>query len=94
MMWTVPTSGQMGYHQRTEYNKRVLKIGSDGEEVNPRGGFLHYGIVKNDFILLKGSTPGPQKRLTILRPSIRPPSQIVSGVPENIIISKQSMQGV
>ena len=23
---TVPQAGQMGYHQRTEYNKRILKI--------------------------------------------------------------------
>ena len=44
---TVPQAGQMGYHQRTEYNKRVLKIGEDGEEINPAGGFPHYGIIKN-----------------------------------------------
>ncbi len=26
-MWTVPQAGQMGYHKRTEYNKKILKIG-------------------------------------------------------------------
>ena len=40
---TVPQAGQMGYHQRTEINKRVLKIGTNGEEITPKGGFLHYG---------------------------------------------------
>ena len=40
---TVPQAGQMGYHQRTEYNKRVLKIGDSGEEITPNGGFIRYG---------------------------------------------------
>jgi len=31
--YSVPRAGQMGYHQRTEYNKRILKIGKDGKEV-------------------------------------------------------------
>ena len=30
---TVPQAGQTGYHQRTEYNKRILKIGENGEEI-------------------------------------------------------------
>src|SRR5207249_3886143 len=30
---TVPQGGQFGYHQRTEYNKRILKIGDKAEEV-------------------------------------------------------------
>ena len=42
---TVPQSGQMGYHQRTEVNKLILKIGENGEEINPKGGFLHYGNI-------------------------------------------------
>ncbi|HIQ39369.1 MAG TPA: 50S ribosomal protein L3, partial [Methanothermococcus okinawensis] len=58
VMWTVPMAGQMGYHQRTEYNKRILKIGDNGEEVTPKGGFLHYGIIKNKYVILKGSVQG------------------------------------
>ena len=49
---TVPQSGQMGYHQRTEFNKRVLKIGEEEEEVTPKGGFLNYGNVRNGYILI------------------------------------------
>jgi large subunit ribosomal protein L3 len=94
MMWTVPQSGQMGYHQRTEYNKRVLKIGSDGEEITPKGGFLQYGAIKNDYILIKGSTPGPQKRLVMLRPAIRLPSKAITGEPDIVNINTESMQGV
>lgn len=56
-------AGQVGSHLRTEYNKDVLSISSDISKVNPKGGFLHYGFVKNDYILIKGSVPGSQKRL-------------------------------
>ena len=35
VLYTVPRAGQMGYHQRTEYNKRILEIGKNGEEIIP-----------------------------------------------------------
>jgi len=31
------------------------------------GGFVRYGQVKNDFVLLKGSVPGVKKRIMTLR---------------------------
>lgn len=34
------------------------------------GGFVRYGIVNNDFVLLKGSTPGVKKRVMTLRKSM------------------------
>lgn len=34
------------------------------------GGFVRYGEVKNDFILLKGSVPGVKKRIMTLRKSM------------------------
>ncbi|RUA19603.1 MAG: 50S ribosomal protein L3, partial [Flavobacteriia bacterium] len=37
--WTVAHAGQTGYHLRTEWNKWVLKIGDNPEEVNRKGGF-------------------------------------------------------
>ncbi|MCK4445074.1 MAG: 50S ribosomal protein L3, partial [Thermoplasmata archaeon] len=48
---TVPLMGQTGYYQRTEYNKRILKIGADGAEVTPAGGFINYGIVMHSRVL-------------------------------------------
>jgi large subunit ribosomal protein L3 len=71
IMWTVPAAGQLGYHQRTELNKRILKIGSDGSEVTPKGGFLRYGPIQTDYLLIAGSTPGTAKRLVHVRHSIR-----------------------
>lgn len=69
--WTAPMAGQMGFQTRTELNKRVLKIG-DGKEVIPAGGFKRYGILKNNYLVLQGSVPGPKKRLVLLRAAIRP----------------------
>ncbi|MGZ4932093.1 MAG: 50S ribosomal protein L3 [Halobacteriota archaeon] len=91
--WTVPQLGQMGYQQRTEYNKRVLKIGSDGADVTPAGGFVSYGIVQGEYVLLHGSIPGPAKRLVRLRPAIRSHGKVQSA-PELRYISLQSKQGV
>ncbi len=34
------------------------------------GGFVRYGEVKNDFVLLKGSAPGVKKRIITLRKSM------------------------
>ena len=72
-----------GYHHRTELNKKVYRIGSGSDEANastesditkksitPMGGFPHYGIVKNDFLILKGCVPGTKKRVITLRKSL------------------------
>mgnify|MGYP005858566375 CR=1 FL=1 len=90
MMWTVPTGGQMGYHQRTENNKRILKIGSG--DITPEGGFLNYGVVKGDYIILRGSVAGPRKRLIRLRPAVRPPKRKFEK-PQLTYISRESKQG-
>jgi len=48
--WRVPQLGQMGYHQRTENNKRLMFIGTNGAEITPDGGFPGYGLVKNQYV--------------------------------------------
>ncbi|MDI6819384.1 MAG: 50S ribosomal protein L3 [Candidatus Hodarchaeaceae archaeon] len=93
IMWTVPGSGQMGYNQRTEFNKRVLKLGSDGKAVTPSGGFLRYGPIRNDFIMLMGSIPGPTKRLVHLRQPIRLPGGMPTAPLSITHISTASQQG-
>jgi large subunit ribosomal protein L3 len=64
-------AGQMGYHNRVDFNKLIVKIGEKGEEITPAGGFLHYGAIKGEYVLLKGSVPGPRKRAIALRKGIR-----------------------
>jgi large subunit ribosomal protein L3 len=89
--WRVPQLGQTGYHQRTEFNKRVMQIGKDGKLVTPEGGILNYGVVRNDYIIIKGSVPGPAKRMIRLRPAIRQKKQLPA--PELTYISLESKQG-
>ena len=91
---TVPQAGQMGYHQRTEYNKRVLKIGENGEEISPSGGFPNYGVIKNSYVLIHGSIPGPAKRMVSLRDAIRYQRGVKVEKPEISYISTTSKQGV
>lgn len=90
--WTVPQAGQMGFHQRTEYNKRILKIGENGDEITPKGGFPHYGVVRNEYVLVAGSVPGPVKRLVRMRDAIRPPFEQYEGI-NLIYVSTSSKQG-
>ena len=72
-----------GYHHRTELNKKIYRIGSGTDAANastesdttqksitPLGGFPHYGIVRNDFLMLKGSIPGTKKRVITIRKSL------------------------
>lgn len=92
VLYTVPRAGQMGYHTRTEYNKRVLKIGMDGKDVNPKGGFVNYGLVKGPYIILNGSVPGPKKRLIRLRYPARPKMKAPLEPPKITQISIDSQQ--
>ncbi len=73
VMYTVPRAGQMGFHQRVEYNKRIMIMGdaNDGATVNPPGGFKHFGQVKGEYIILMGSVPGTYRRLVKMRAQIR-----------------------
>ncbi len=91
IMFTTPRAGQTGFHQRTEYNKRLLKIGKDPSEVNLKGGFKHYGLVRNHYVLIEGSVPGAIKRLVKLRYPVRPPTIEVTG---NYNITYISSKGV
>ncbi len=90
--WQVPQVGQMGYQQRTEFNKRILKIGENGQEITPAGGFLHYGNLSCPYVLVKGSIPGPTKRLVRIRPAIRQGEHHVR-TPAIQLVSVQSKQG-
>jgi large subunit ribosomal protein L3 len=72
ILWKVAHAGQLGFHQRTEHNKWLLKIGDNPQDINIKGGFTRYGLIKNDYILVKGSVAGPVKRLIRLTYATRP----------------------
>ncbi len=91
VMWRVAHAGKTGYHSRTEYNKWLVKIGNKSEEVNTKGGFVDYGVVKNSYILIKGSVVGPQKRLIRLTDAVRPKN--MPEAPQITYTSRESKQG-
>ena len=93
VMYSVARAGQMGYHQRTEYNKRIFKIGKDGKEITPKGGFLRYGIIRGPYLLIAGSIAGTEKRPIRLRYPARPPKTTIEEPPQITHVSLESPQG-
>ena len=87
--WTVARAGQSGYFHRTEINKKIYRIGKGErggaknnattevditeKNITPMGGFPHYGIVRDDFVMIKGCCVGPKKRFLLLRKSMLVP---------------------
>lgn len=90
VLYSVPRPGQTGFHQRTEYNKQVVKIGEEGKDVTPKGGFIRYGEIKAEYVMLSGTVPGPARRTITLRHGARgtgaPP-------PKFDYLSLESVQG-
>jgi len=80
--FSVPRAGQNGYHHRTEINKKIYRIGkaktNNGstefdlteKKITPLGGFPHYGVVNEDFIMIKGCCIGTKKRVLTLRKTL------------------------
>ena len=66
-MYTVARQGQRGFHQRTEYNKRILVMSNsdntDLVNINPKGGFKHFGLVDGDYMIVRGTIPGGTKEI-------------------------------
>merc|ERR1711879_825338 len=88
IQFTVARAGQCGYHHRTEENKRIYRIGqgekygvtnnasTDNDltqkNITPMGGFPHYGVVRDDYIMIKGCCVGTKKRNLVLRKTLMP----------------------
>jgi large subunit ribosomal protein L3e len=88
VIWTIARAGQSGYHHRTEMNKKIFRLGKGArggaknngstendlteKNITPLGGFPHYGVVLDDFVMIKGSCVGSKKRVLVLRKSLFP----------------------
>lgn len=99
VMYTVARAGQNGYHHRTHLNKKIYRIGRsvsvDAKQatttydltekvITPMGGFVGYGTVRNDFVMLKGSVAGPRRRVVTLRRPMAP--QTSRALTEKIVL--------
>lgn len=66
-------AGQLGMFSRVIYNQKILLIGKTHEyDINPPGGFPHYGKIKNDYLIIRGSVQGPDKRQLLVTYPLRP----------------------
>jgi large subunit ribosomal protein L3 len=90
--YSVPRPGQTGFHTRTSFNNKVMKMGERGEEITPSGGFVNYGVIRGDYIMLHGSIPGTVKRPVRFRFAIRPKKGHVDAPPQVSYISTSSKQ--
>lgn len=85
--FTVARAGQNGYHHRTTLNKKIYQIGRsvsvDAKQattsfdltektITPMGGFVGYGTVRNDYLMIKGSVDGCRRRVITLRRPMAP----------------------
>jgi len=82
VQFSVPQPGKMGYHLRTEYNKQLLKLSSSAEEIVPDAGFRRYGVIKNPYVLIRGSIVGPKQRAVVLSQSIRSIKKTYKEIPD------------
>lgn len=73
VMYTIARAGQHGFHQRTESGKRILSISNAKDSpITPKGGFEHFGDLRTDYALVRGSVPGTNRRVVVVRHPIRP----------------------
>jgi large subunit ribosomal protein L3e len=69
-----------GFHQDPETGERKENNASTDydlteKSINPMGGFPHYGLVTNDFMMIKGCCVGTKKRVLTLRKSMFRPKE-------------------
>ncbi|MEX0568461.1 MAG: 50S ribosomal protein L3 [Candidatus Njordarchaeota archaeon] len=61
---TVKTTDESG-------EEKQVSVSNLAEDLNPRGGWPHYGVVRNDTIVIRGSCMGTPKRMVVLRRPVR-----------------------
>ena len=67
--YLAPMAGQMGMFTRVVYNNEIVEISN--EKTREIKNLKNYGDVHNDYVLVRGSVPGPAKRQLLLTPSFR-----------------------
>ncbi len=93
-LWRIAHARKHGFHQRTEFNKLIVKMGTNPADVNAKGGFSRFGFLKNEYILIKGSVAGPAKRAVVLTEAARPKTKFKQQTPQVTFISTASKQGL
>jgi large subunit ribosomal protein L3 len=67
-----PMAGQHGLHTRLITNLNVIALKKPDQEKNSLRNLMHYGDVKNEYLIVRGSVIGPHKRQVVLTCALRP----------------------
>jgi large subunit ribosomal protein L3e len=51
-------------------NTATTEYDLTSKNITPMGGFVQYGVVRNEFLMIKGCVTGPRKRVITLRKSL------------------------
>ncbi|KAI0241863.1 60S ribosomal protein L3 [Massospora cicadina] len=70
VMYSVARAGQNGYHHRDDSRNASTEYDLTEKTITPMGGFPHYGVVREDFVMIKGGCVGIRKRILTLRKSL------------------------
>ena len=89
--YRVAHAGQMGYHQRVDQAKQVLAI-VEPSEVAVSGGIPGYGVPTSTVMLVRGSLPGPKRRLVRFTPARRARKTVFTQEPDIVEIATRSQQ--
>ncbi|MFH1787639.1 MAG: 50S ribosomal protein L3 [archaeon] len=69
VIFRVPMAGQLGTFTRVVYNNKIIDLGksTDREFKNIK----NFGVVKTDYVLVRGSVQGPAKRQLLITAPLR-----------------------
>lgn len=70
--FTVPRAGQLGMFSRITYNNSIVAVKKFTEnDTMAKRVFQNFGTVSNDYLLLRGSVQGPEKRQLLITAPLR-----------------------
>ena len=70
--YKVAMSGQLGLFTRIILNNKILEIKSINEKnINPKSGWHKYGNISGEYLILRGSVPGPAGRQMLITQCFR-----------------------
>ena len=74
-------------------NKQIVKLSDNPDEIKVNGGFLRYGSINSNYVLIAGSVPGPKKRMVLMKPASRLNKTVPKELPSVTYISNEPKQG-
>ncbi|KAG2385786.1 hypothetical protein C9374_002935 [Naegleria lovaniensis] len=79
---------RLGKSLLTEEGKKSAMTDFDltEKDINPMGGFVNYGVVENDWVMIKGNVQGPARRVVTLRKTLIPENRWNRSMKEEITL--------